>query len=204
MKDPGYAKLVLLVNGSIPLAMLGWDAYQGQLGPDPGNEAIHVTGLTALTFIMLTLAVTPVRKITGWNWLSHFRRMLGLFAFFYAAVHLTIYFGYERSFNIFALVRDVFQQKFYFFGMTALLLMVPLAATSTNGIIKKMGAAKWKRLHKLVYVVGIAASIHFLMFGKLIRLKQEVFAGMLVILLGYRVVAWGVSLQRKAKVLSPA
>ena len=202
MKDPEFAKFVVLVNGSIPLAMLGWDAWHRQLGPDPVNQAIHVTGLTALTFLMLTLAVTPVRKISGWNWLSHFRRMLGLFAFFYASVHLTIYFGYEKSFDVAAVLDDVLRRKFIFFGMTALLLMVPLAATSTNGIIKKMGAAKWKRLHKLVYVVGVAAVIHFLMFGKVLVLTQEAFAMILALLLGYRIVAG--AQKRKPQALSPA
>jgi sulfoxide reductase heme-binding subunit YedZ len=200
LKDPAFAKFVVLVNGSIPAAILAWDAWNHQLGPNPPDQAIHVTGLTALTFLTLTLAVTPVRKITGLNWLSHFRRMLGLFAFFYASVHLFIFFGFERSFSVAAVVHDVVNQKFYFFGMTALLLMAPLAGTSTNGIIKRMGAVKWKRLHKLIYLVGIAAIIHFLLFGKRIRLTQEVFAVGMTILLGYRVVAWQLGQMRKNRV----
>jgi len=200
MKDPRFAKLVLLINGVVPLGMLAWDAYNGQIGANPVNDAIHITGVMTLIFLSLTLAVTPVRKITGWNWLSHFRRMLGLFAFFYASVHLLIYFGYDKSFNVSAVIQDVIKRNFILFGMTALLLMAPLAATSTNGIIKKMGAANWKRLHKLVYIVGISAVIHFWMFGKLVGLKQEAFAGILALLLGYRLVAWQMAQMRKNRV----
>jgi DMSO/TMAO reductase YedYZ heme-binding membrane subunit len=197
MKDPGFAKFVVLVNGSVPLAMLGWDAYHSQLGADPDNRAIHVTGMTALIFLMLTLAVTPVRKISGWNWLSHFRRMLGLFAFTYASVHFLIYFALERGFSITSVVNDALAHNFIFFGMTALLLMIPLAATSTNGIIKWMGAAKWKRLHRLVYISAIAAVLHYCLFGKLggwaafedfSHWPQETFVGLLVVLLGWRIV----------------
>jgi DMSO/TMAO reductase YedYZ heme-binding membrane subunit len=198
MKDPGFAKFVLLVNGAVPLAMLSWDATHGQLGADPQNRALHITGMTALIFLMLTLAVTPVRKITGWNWLSHFRRMLGLYAFFYASVHFFIYFGLERGYSVSAVIQDTVKHNFILFGMTALLLMIPLAATSTNGIIKWMGAAKWKRLHQLVYVSAIAAVTHFAMFGKLggwrtfedfSHWPQTMFVAILVVLLGYRILA---------------
>jgi DMSO/TMAO reductase YedYZ heme-binding membrane subunit len=211
MKDPRFAKFVVLVNGAVPLALLGWDAKQGQLGADPANRAIHVTGMTALIFLMLTLAVTPVRKITGWNWLSHFRRMLGLYAFFYGCVHFSIYFGIEKSFSVKAVVQDALRHPFILFGMTALLLMVPLAATSTNGIIKRMGAAKWKALHRLVYISAIAAVTHYAMFGKLGGWKtfedfshwpQTMFVGIVAVLLGYRIMASGLRGIRQAS--SPA
>src|ERR1700679_560061 len=106
MKDPQFAKFVLLVNGAIPLGLVAWDAYHNQLGANPSNEAIHITGVMALIFIALTLLVTPARKITGWNWLSHFRRMLGLYAFFYASVHFSIYFGLEKGWSISAVIDD--------------------------------------------------------------------------------------------------
>jgi DMSO/TMAO reductase YedYZ heme-binding membrane subunit len=200
MKDVGFAKFVVLVNGAVPLAMLAWDATHGGLGADPENRALHVTGMTALIFLMLTLAVTPVRKITGWNWLSHFRRMLGLYSFFYGCVHFLIYFGAEKGFSVGAVVQDTINHNFILFGMTALLLMIPLAATSTNGIIKWMGAARWKQLHTLVYVSGIAAVTHYAMFGKLggwsaiaslSHWPQTMFVAILVVLLGYRVVGTG-------------
>ena len=195
MKDPRFAKFTVLVNGLVPAAMLIWDAWQHQLGVDPVTRAIHVTGLTALTFLVLTLAVTPVRKISGWNWLSHFRRMLGLFAFFYALAHFSIYFGLERQFSVSAVIRDALQNNFILFGMTALLLMVPLALTSTNASIKRLGAARWKRIHQLVYISAIAAVTHYAMFGKLVglhalfdgyHLKQTAFVSIIALLLLYR------------------
>jgi DMSO/TMAO reductase YedYZ heme-binding membrane subunit len=191
---------VVLVNGAVPLILLGWDAWQGRLGANPVTHAIHITGTVAIIFIALTLAVTPVRKITGWNWLSHFRRMLGLYAFFYASVHFLIYFVLDRQLSIHGIVQDTLQRKFIFFGMTALALMIPLALTSTNGMVKRLGAAKWKRLHKLVYVVAIAAAVHYWMGGsKVVGLKQEVFAGTIAVLLIYRVLAWQRAQMRKAR-----
>jgi DMSO/TMAO reductase YedYZ heme-binding membrane subunit len=197
MKDPRFAKFALLVNGLVPGAMLMWDNYWHQLGANPVDRAIHVTGLTALTFLVLTLAVTPVRKISGWNWLSHFRRMLGLFAFFYALAHFSIYFCLERQLSVSAVVLDVIQNNFILFGMIALLLMVPLAITSTNASIKRLGAARWKRLHELVYISVICAGMHYAMFGKLVgwqalidgyHLKQTAFIAIIAILLLYRLV----------------
>ena len=186
MKDVAFAKLVVFVNGLVPLILLCWDASQHQLGTNPQEFAIRTTGMTALVFLMLCLAVTPVRKITGWNFLSHFRRMLGLFAFFYGCVHLFIYFVLYQSFNVRAVVADVLVRPFIFFGMTALLLMVPLAATSTNGIIRKMGAARWKRLHQLVYVAAIAGVLHYYFLVKADTRKPLAFAMTLAVLLGYR------------------
>lgn len=204
MKDPGFAKLIVLVNGSIPLALLALDAYNKRLGANPIMAAIHTTGMTALIFLMLSLAVTPVRKISGWNWLSHFRRMLGLFAFFYATIHLGLYFAFDQQLNLAAVIKDVSSKPFILFGMTSLLLMVPLAITSTNSMIKRLGAARWKRLHQLVYVAAIAAMLHYAYSGKLITNQMKVFIAVLAILLGYRVMAWQLSLLRKAKTASAA
>ena len=199
MKDPGFAKFVLLVNGAVPLAMLGWDAYWKNLGANPVNSSLHITGTTALVFIVLTLMVTPARKLTGWNWLSHFRRMLGLYAFFYGMVHLSIYFAFDQSFSVPAVVRDTLQHRYILFGMTALLLMAPLAATSTNGMIKRLGAAKWKRLHQLVYLSAVAAVVHYLMIGKLVGPKQKAFAAVVAILLAYRIAASRLAGMRKTR-----
>jgi sulfoxide reductase heme-binding subunit YedZ len=201
MKDPAFAKFVLLMNGAVPLALLGWDAQQHQLGANPVNHAIHITGAVAIIFIGLTLAVTPVRKITGWNWLSHFRRMLGLYAFLYASVHLMIYFVFQQSLDMGAVVRDVVNHRFILFGMIALVLMIPMAATSTNGMIKRLGAKRWKRIHKLMYLVAIAAAIHFWMNGKVVSVYQEMFAGWVAVMLGYRLVAWQMGEMRKSRAM---
>ncbi|MGD0137586.1 MAG: protein-methionine-sulfoxide reductase heme-binding subunit MsrQ [Tepidisphaeraceae bacterium] len=199
MKDPGFAKFVLLVNGAVPLAMLGWDAYWKELGANPVNSSLHITGTTALVFLVLTLMVTPARKLMGWNWLSHFRRMLGLYAFFYGVVHLSIYFAFDQSFSAAAVVRDTLQHRYIFFGMAALLLMAPLAATSTNGMIKRLGAAKWKRLHQLVYLSAVAAVVHYLMIGKLVGPKPKAFGAAVAILLGYRAAAARLAAMRKPR-----
>jgi len=202
MKDPRFAKLVLLINGVVPLGMLAWDAYNGQIGANPVNDAIHITGVMTLIFLSLTLAVTPVRKITGWNWLSHFRRMLGLFAFFYACVHFSLYFALQRSFSVTGVFEDTAKRPFIFFGMAALVLMIPLALTSTNGMIKWMGARKWKRLHQLVYLVAIAAAIHYWLNGKVVGVGQEVFAGIIAVLLASRIVLWQAAEMRKPRAIA--
>jgi sulfoxide reductase heme-binding subunit YedZ len=196
MKDPGFAKLVVFVNGLVPLTLLCWDAYSGTLGTNPSERAIRTTGMTALIFLMLTLSVTPVRKITGWNFVSNFRRMLGLFAFFYGCVHLFIYVGLYQSFSLSAVLADLLRRPFIFYGMAALLLMAPLAATSTNGIIKKMGAARWKRLHKLVYPAAIAGVLHYYSLVKADTRLPKAFAVTLTLLLGYRLSKWASTVSR--------
>jgi sulfoxide reductase heme-binding subunit YedZ len=189
VKDPGFAKFVVVVNGAVPLALLCCDAYYHHLGADPVAKAIHIAGMTALIFLMLSLTITPARKITGWNWLSLFRRTLGLYAFFYGLLHLSIYFVLDRQWSVSSLLHEVFNRKFIFFGMAGLLLLAPLAATSTNSMIKWMGAAKWKRLHQLVYPAAILLVIHFYMFGKADKRLQVCFIVVLSVLLAYRLLA---------------
>ena len=162
MKDTRFAKFLVLVNGGVPLLLLGWDAYHHQLGANPVNFAILTTGMLTLVFLMLTLLVTPVRKITGWNWLIFSRRTFGLYAFFYGCLHFLIFFGLslDHPFSVSNALSEMFKRKYLFVGITALLLMAPLAATSTNGMIKRLGAAKWKRLHRLVYLSAVAAAVY--------------------------------------------
>jgi DMSO/TMAO reductase YedYZ heme-binding membrane subunit len=143
----------------------------------------------ALIFLLLSLTVTPFRKVTGYNQLSHYRRMLGLFAFFYGCVHLFTYLDFDRGFSLQGTIDDVLSKKFIFFGMLALFLLAPLAATSTNGMIKRLGAAKWKRLHQLAYVAAVLGALHFWMSKKADKSLPWVFAIALAMLLGYRVLA---------------
>ena len=145
--------------------------------------------MLALVFLLLCLTVTPARKISGWNFLSNFRKSLGLYAFFYGLIHLGIYFVFDREMSFSGLLGDVVQRRFILMGMLALLLMVPLALTSTNTAIKKMGSAKWKRLHQLVYPSAIAAVLHFYMQAKAdVTLPVSMIVA-LALLLGYRVYA---------------
>ncbi len=184
--DIRFGKLLLLVNGLVPLALLSWDATHHHLGANPPNFAILTTGMTTLVFLMLTMAVTPVRKITGWNWLLSFRRMLGLFAFFYACVHFSLFFSLDRSFSISSTLTEMLKRKYLILGSTALLVMIPLAITSTNGMIKRLGGKRWRALHRLAYVAAVAGVIHYYMQVKADVRQPLVFAAVLTVLLGYR------------------
>src|SRR6185312_7940494 len=134
--DIKFAKLLVLVNGLVPLALLVWDQSHNRLGANPQNFLILTTGMMALIFLVLTMAVTPLRKIAGWNWLIQLRRMLGLYAFFYACLHFLCFYSLDRNFNFSSTVHEIIMRKYIWFGLTALLVMVPLAITSTNAMIK--------------------------------------------------------------------
>jgi DMSO/TMAO reductase YedYZ heme-binding membrane subunit len=189
--DLRFAKLLVLINCAVPATLLGWDACHHQLGANPVNFAILTTGLMALIFLMLTLAVTPLRKITGLNWIIFSRRTLGLYAFFYALLHFLIFFSLDRGFSIPSTLTEMVKRKYLILGSTALLLMVPLAVTSTNAMIKRLGGKRWRALHRLAYVAAIAGVIHYYMQVKADVRQPFAFAVVLAILLGYRlVVCW--------------
>ena len=155
--------------------------------PIPVEFAIRTTGMLTLIFLLLTLTVTPIRKLTGWNWLSHFRRMLGLYAFFYGCLHFLTYFGFYQSFSVKSVIADTIKRWFILFGMTALLMMIPLAITSTNGMIKRMGAKNWKRLHWLIYPAAIAGVVHYYLLVKADTTMPAIFGVVLGLLLWQRV-----------------
>ena len=186
--DTRFIKFLVLVNAGVPAAILAWDALHHQLGANPVNFAILTTGMLTLIFLMLTLLVTPLRKITGWNWLIFSRRTLGLYAFFYACLHFLIFFSLDRSFSISSTLNEMIERKYLIVGSFALLTMVPLAVTSTNGMIRRLGAKRWHALHRLVYVIAIAGVVHFYMQVKADVRKPLAFAGVLAVLLGYRAV----------------
>src|SRR5687767_9073687 len=181
-----FPKLVVFINSLIPLALLLWDIYRQRVGPNPLEFATRTTGMLTLIFLCLTLAVTPLRKIFGVNSLVNYRRMLGLFAFFYGSLHLLTYIWFDRLFNFVSVATDVVQRPFILLGMTAFLLMLPLAITSTNKMVKRLGGKRWARLHRLVYLAAIAGVVHFWMLVKSdIRLPLT-FAFIILFLLGYR------------------
>lgn len=185
--DIKFAKLLVLVNGLVPLALLVWDQSHNRLGANPQNFLILTTGMMALIFLMLTLAVTPLRKIFGLNWLIQLRRMLGLYAFFYACLHFLCFYSLDRQFNFSSTLHEIITRKYIWFGMTALLVMVPLAVTSTNWMIKRLGGKRWRALHRLAYVAAICGVVHFYMQVKADVRLPLVFAAVLTILLGYRI-----------------
>ena len=182
-----FPKLVVFVNSLIPIVLLLWDLYRKQVGPNPLEFATKTTGMLTLVFLCLTLAVSPLRKIFRLNSLVKFRRMLGLFAFFYGSLHLLTYVWFDRGFNLISAAQDVARRPFILVGMTAFLLMVPLALTSTNRMVKRLGGKRWAQLHRLVYVAAIAGVIHFWMLVKSDTSLPLTFGFIVLFLLGYRV-----------------
>jgi DMSO/TMAO reductase YedYZ heme-binding membrane subunit len=188
--DIKFAKLLVLVNGLVPLALLVWDQSHNKLGANPQNFLILTTGMMALIFLILTMAVTPVRKVFGLNWVIQLRRMLGLYAFFYACLHFLCFYSLDRAFSFSSTLHEIIVRKYIWFGMTALLVMVPLAVTSTNAMIKRLGGKRWRALHRLAYVAAICGVIHFYMQVKADVRLPLAFAAVLAILLGYRILEY--------------
>jgi glycine betaine catabolism B len=186
MSDTRFWKMVVVINGAVPLAMLAWDASQGELGPNPVNYVLHTTGILSLIFLLLTLTVTPLRILTGWNAVIGFRRSLGLFSFFYACLHLAIYFGLDRELNIGSTIEEVLTRRYLQVGLAALLMMVPLAVTSTNAMVSRLGARRWKMLHRLAYVAAALGALHYYMLVKSDVRQPLAFAAVLAILLAAR------------------
>jgi sulfoxide reductase heme-binding subunit YedZ len=186
MKDTRFSKLVLFVNALVPLALLLWDTNHKNVGANPLEFVTRTTGMLTLVFLFLTLAVTPARRITGLNWLVKFRRMLGLFAFFYVSLHLLTYIWFDRFFNFRSIVSDIAQRPFIAVGMAAFFLMLPLAITSTNKMVKRLGGKRWSRLHRLVYLAGTAGVIHFWMLVKSDTRLPLTFGFILFLLLAHR------------------
>lgn len=148
-----------------PLLVLGWRIGSDALGPNPVETVLHFTGLWALRMLLVTLAVTPLRRLTGLSWLLRFRRMLGLFAFFYAALHFAVYLVLDRTLVWGEILRDLTERPYITLGFLALVLLVPLAITSTRGWMRRLGR-RWQRLHRIVYVVAVLGVLHFLWLVK--------------------------------------
>lgn len=155
------AKPLLFVVALGPFFYLVWAVFANALGPNPAEALIRATGDWTLRLLCITLAVTPLRQLTGQGQFLRFRRMLGLFTFFYGVVHVLCYSGFDMAFDLDDIGRDIIKRPFILAGFTALMLMVPLAATSFNRAIRAMGAARWQLLHRLVYAVAAVALVHF-------------------------------------------
>jgi methionine sulfoxide reductase heme-binding subunit len=180
-------KPVLFVAALVPLAWLLWGMLQGTLGANPAETIQLQTGRWALKFLLLTLTVTPLRRLTGWNVVIQYRRMLGLFAFFYASLHFASYIVLDQFFDWRAILRDIPKRPFILMGFTAFVLMIPLAVTSTKGWIRRLGR-RWQTLHRLIYVSAICAAIHFIWKVKVATGDPTVYAAIVVALLGFRVI----------------
>ena len=155
------AKVVVFVAALGPLVYLGWGAWARALGANPIETITHETGVWTLRFLVITLAITPLRRWTGWNDAIRFRRMLGLFAFFYGTLHLLTYLWLDQFFDVAGIIKDVYKRPFITAGTTAFVLMVPLALTSTAGMIRRLGGRRWQALHRLTYVAAIGGVVHY-------------------------------------------
>jgi len=156
------------------------------LGANPIEELLHELGRWGLKFLLITLSITPLRRWTGWNWLLRFRRMLGLFAFFYILLHFTTYAVLDQGLELALIIEDVIERPYITLGMAGLLMLLPLALTSTKGMMRRLGR-RWQKLHRLVYLIAIAGVWHFYWQVKLDTLDAIVYALILALLLGTRV-----------------
>ena len=181
-----FYKVVVFVNSLVPLGLMLWDWTQGKLGANPVEFLTRTTGMLTLVFLLISLAVTPLRRLTGVQWLIQFRRMLGLYAFFYGLLHLLTYVWFDRGFSLGGTVADVYARPFIAVGMLSFLLLVPLAITSTKNWIKRLGGKRWARLHKLVYAAAAGGVLHFWMLVKSDTRLPLRFAFALAVLLGAR------------------
>ena len=177
---------IVFLLGLVPLAALVFMVLTGRTSANPAEDILLTTGIWALRFLLVTLAITPLRRLTGWNVLIQYRRMLGLFAFFYAVVHLFSYIAFDRFFAFDEILADVAKRPFITAGMVAFALMVPLAVTSTRGWIRRLGR-RWQLLHRIIYVCAIAACLHFIWKVKVAIGEPVYYAAILASLLAFRV-----------------
>jgi methionine sulfoxide reductase heme-binding subunit len=184
-----YAKPIVFVLALAPFSWLVFRGFTNRLSVNPVEDITLTTGIWTLRLLLVTLAITPIRRITGWNQVIQYRRMLGLFAFFYASVHLLTYLVLDQGLAFDFILPDIVKRPYITAGMTAFLLMVPLALTSTKGWIRRLGR-RWQLLHRLVYVSAIAACFHFIWKVKVVVGEPVYYAVILALLLAFRVF-WG-------------
>ncbi len=189
MNDVKFNKIIIFINSLVPLALLAWDALRGNLGANPVEFFLRTTGVLTLVFLLITLSITPLRKYYGWNQLIKFRRMLGLYSFFYGFLHLITYSIFDKSLNVSAIANDIWQRPFIAVGMFAFFLLIPLAITSTNGMIKRLGGKNWQKLHRLTYLAAISGVVHFWLIVKSDVFYPFLFGLVLAGLLLYRIYA---------------
>ena len=180
-----WLKPLVFIGCSIPAAQLAYRAYNGDLGVNPIETITRFTGSWALIFLLGSLSVTPLRRLTGRNELIKFRRMLGLFAFFYAALHFATYIGLDLFFDFRAIGKDIVKRPYITAGFIAFVVMVPLAITSTAAMIRRLGK-RWQKLHRLVYLAAIAGVIHFYWLVKADITRPAQYGAVLALLLGFR------------------
>ncbi|HVC20213.1 MAG TPA: protein-methionine-sulfoxide reductase heme-binding subunit MsrQ [Vicinamibacterales bacterium] len=179
-------KPLVFLTALAPTGWIIWEGVTDNLTANPIQELEHQTGLWLLRFLCITLAVTPLRRLTGWNDLIRFRRMLGLFAFYYGCLHFLTYFCLDQFFNLRAIMADIVKRPYITVGFTGFVLMIPLAVTSTAAMIRRLGGRRWQLLHRLIYVSAVAGVIHYWWSVKADIRSPERYAIAVAVLLGFR------------------
>ncbi|NIM89832.1 MAG: sulfoxide reductase heme-binding subunit YedZ [Candidatus Aminicenantes bacterium] len=193
-----FLKGGIFIASLLPLAWLAGQFLFGDLGANPIEKALHLTGDWTLNFLILTLAITPLRRLTRWEWLSKFRRMIGLFAFCYAFLHFLIYIGLDQFFSWEAMVKDFAVHPRLFVGLLSFILLMPPTITSSARMIARLGIKRWQWVHRPIYLAAIGGVIHYFWLVKRDIQRPLVYAIILGILLGYRLVMWTLSRSRSA------
>lgn len=176
-------KVALFIVSLFPVVWLTIALLTDQLGANPIEAVTRETGLWALRFLWITLLITPLRWLTGWNKLTLLRRMLGLYVFFYAFLHMMLYLWLDQFFDINDIIKDVIKRPFITIGFFTFTALIPLVITSNNAMVKRLGGRRWKQLHRLTYFIAIASSIHFYMLVKLDKQEPLIYIALLVVLL---------------------
>lgn len=181
-------KVAVFLAALVPFSRLAWLAMMdpGALGPNPAEYIVRSTGEWCLRFVVLTLAITPLRRWTGSAWVMRLRRMIGLYAFFYGVVHFASYISFDHVFDVGAIIKDIVKRPFITVGFAALLLMLPLAITSTNAMVRRLGGKRWLSLHRAVYAVGVLGAVHYWMMVKRDITQPAIYALIVAVLLGAR------------------
>jgi len=179
-------KTLLFCICLLPLIWLTVGLFADLLGANPIETLIRDSGTWALRFLLITLAITPLRWLFGWNQIIAFRRMLGLYAFFYAVIHMLLYLGLDQFFDVNEIIKDIIKRPFITVGFISFISLIPLAITSTNKMIKRLGAKRWKQLHKLSYCIAVASCLHFYMLVKADKLEPLIYIGILLSLFAVR------------------
>jgi len=189
-KALAWLKITVFLLALFPLCKLGLSAYFDDLGANPIEKITRTTGYWTLSFLLITLTITPMRRLSGWSWPARLRRMLGLFVFFYGSLHFLTYLVLDQFFDWTSIVNDIVKRPYITVGFPAFILLIPLAITSTNRMMKRLGGKRWRTLHSLIYLIAVGGVVHYWWLVKKDITNPLAFALLLAVLLGIRLIYW--------------
>jgi len=189
-KALAWLKITVFLLAVFPLCKLGLSAYFDDLGANPIEKITRTTGYWTLSFLLITLTITPMRRLSGWSWPARLRRMLGLFVFFYGSLHFLTYLVLDQFFDWTSIVNDIVKRPYITVGFAAFILLIPLAITSTNRMMKRLGGKRWRTLHSLIYLIAVGGVVHYWWLVKKDITNPLAFALLLAVLLGIRLIYW--------------